>query len=719
MSARAPLLLLVLALFALVGCAARRSGPALKSIHFEGNVPPKGLDGWFAPQTDRALRNAISQPDPSWVGLALPRAVEPAWLDEEALVSDGLRIEVWYANHGYFDARFQGWELVQKRTRPGRRVKPVVLVGHVEQGEPSRIGALELTGLERLPGSSDSSPLRNQVRSLVELEAGDIWDRETWQDSVGAIEAMLAERGYAHVQVHSEITARPDERVVDVRLDVDPGVVCRFGEVEIRGLDPKLREQRVRLDVAIEPGRRFSPKAMAQTRARLFGLGVFAVVDVYPDPDALADPTASVIPVRVDLRSGSYREVQAGPAFSYEPGLQTLELTGRYRDDNVGGLLWRFEQSVSAGPGATIAAADDLASLDWVKGIVPVADLAGTLTIPHAVFPNLTFKQDGRVQVALEPGYRYFRPSWSPSLTFAHVVFEQATVELGYRLEYTRFLGAGTDGVVCDPETGQTLTDDYFLSGLEQTVAYDDRNDALSPTRGWYWTIGLAEYGGPLGGNRDILRATGELRRYWSIPRLFGFDPDQWVFAGRLGGGLIVPYLDTQSSDVPVTERLKLGGGTTVRGWGADRLGPLGAPSDCNDPNTTGASVTDALGDFFVDLSQPLATGVIDGGTTGSGTTTSTTTEPLGGDLSLYGNLEVRLGYLYDVGAVAFVDAGRVWATAADFDPRGIQVSVGAGLRYRTSIGPVRFDVARRFGSPTEFASEPQWAVHLGLSEAF
>ena len=53
---RFPVLLASLLLF--VGCAAHRSGDAVRSIRFEGNTR-KGYGGLLAPQSDRALKVAM------------------------------------------------------------------------------------------------------------------------------------------------------------------------------------------------------------------------------------------------------------------------------------------------------------------------------------------------------------------------------------------------------------------------------------------------------------------------------------------------------------------------------------------------------------------------------------------------------------------------------------------------------------------------------------
>ena len=164
------------------------------------------------------------------------------------------------------------------------------------------------------------------------------------------------------------------------------------------------------------------------------------------------------------------------------------------------------------------------------------------------------------------------------------------------------------------------------------------------------------------------------------------------VLAARLGGGSIVLY--DPNSGVDIAERLRLGGGTTVRGWAEDRLGP----HLCYDPATDQADVA-ADG-----TAQCLSSDIIEG---------------VGGMLSVYGNFEVRQDLPWHFGGVLFVDAGRVWDKVENASFAGIQWSVGGGIRYHSPIGPIRLDFGWVPAPDPYFAAEPGWQVHLGIGEAF
>src|SRR5690349_21187943 len=94
---------LVLALALQGGCAARRSGEAVRNITFtvEGRPFPRKL---WASDSNRVLRRIMDQRESRWQALLFPGIAEPAWLDRRRLDSDEQRIEVWYQEHGYFDA---------------------------------------------------------------------------------------------------------------------------------------------------------------------------------------------------------------------------------------------------------------------------------------------------------------------------------------------------------------------------------------------------------------------------------------------------------------------------------------------------------------------------------------------------------------------------------------------------------------------------------------
>ena len=76
---------------------------------------------------------------------------------------------------------------------------------------------------------------------------------------------------------------------------------------------------------------------------------------------------------------------------------------------------------------------------------------------------------------------------------------------------------------------------------------------------------------------------------------------------------------------------------------------------------------------------------------------------------------EIRAQVRANIGVVAFADAGQVWADSGFTGDSGWQAGAGLGIRYRTPIGPLRFDVAGPVGGDTGNRVQ----LYLGLGQAF
>jgi translocation and assembly module TamA len=89
--------------------------------------------------------------------------------------------------------------------------------------------------------------------------------------------------------------------------------------------------------------------------------------------------------------------------------------------------------------------------------------------------------------------------------------------------------------------------------------------------------------------------------------------------------------------------------------------------------------------------------------------------KPIGGTAIDAGTVEFRQRLLTDFGAAVFVDAGQVGDGSQPF--QGIlRVGAGGGLRYYTSIGTVRLDVALPVNRPV---GGDGFELYVGLGQAF
>jgi translocation and assembly module TamA len=201
----------------------------------------------------------------------------------------------------------------------------------------------------------------------------------------------------------------------------------------------------------------------------------------------------------------------------------------------------------------------------------------------------------------------------------------------------------------------------YLIGGLFGTVTLDGSDDLLDPTKGYRATLFLApEVSRSQGAQSFYLRAQGDASYYQSFGDV--------VLAGRVRAATIQ---GAAAADIAPSRRLYAGGGGSVRGYGFQGVGPRDAVG-----NPTGGA---SLVEFGLEARIPT---------------------PL-----FAGALEV----------VPFVDAGSV-STGSTPDFGEIRYGAGVGIRYKTSFGPIRVDVAAPL-NPTRFDSPV--VVYVSLGQAF
>jgi outer membrane translocation and assembly module TamA len=58
-----------------------------------------------------------------------------------------------------------------------------------------------------------------------------------------------------------------------------------------------------------------------------------------------------------------------------------------------------------------------------------------------------------------------------------------------------------------------------------------------------------------------------------------------------------------------------------------------------------------------------------------------------------------------------------VWSDPDQMSLSDLKYAPGAGVRYRTPVGPIRLDVARRTSTDEGFL--PKWVFHISIGSAF
>ena len=233
--------------------------------------------------------------------------------------------------------------------------------------------------------------------------------------------------------------------------------------------------------------------------------------------------------------------------------------------------------------------------------------------------------------------------------------------ELGGNLSLERNITTAADMIAQFIGGVVDFSADSAFAEVKVGLLMDTRDDIFDPQSGMLAQFTVRERGQFLRSDGEFLQATAEGRWFRRLPL-------RSVLALRVQGGVIFEL--GKASGVPNVERFFAGGLNSVRGWGLNELGPK-----------------DHQG------------------------------EPTGGLSRVEMSLEIRTQIFFSLGTAIFIDVGNVDAKSGAFNPGSLKYAVGAGLRYLSPVGPVRFDVGYRLSDDSTVQKRIQY--HISLGQAF
>jgi outer membrane protein assembly complex protein YaeT len=293
---------------------------------------------------------------------------------------------------------------------------------------------------------------------------------------------------------------------------------------------------------------------------------------------------------------------------------------------------------------------------------------------PYFFAPHFSLGGEGQQWYTYTPAYRSVvtggkmtlthredqRTSWSVSITSERDSSSVAPDVLSNPQLYTSLIALGLN-----PITGEQ---NGTLNALAFDFQHSTADNLLNARRGIQVAVHLEEAGRVIPGTFNYYALSADGRHYLPIG-------SKLVVASRLQFGNIDPVGDEQEN-VPFSKRYFLGGATSIRGWGRYEVSPLA--------------------DGF----------------------------PVGGDSMLAWSEELRMNIRGNLGAVAFLDAGNVWADSFGIRLNDLRYAIGPGLRYQTPIGPIRFDFGYQLNPTPDLkvngeSNFRRWRMHFSIGQAF
>jgi translocation and assembly module TamA len=465
--------------------------------------------------------------------------------------------------------------------------------------------------------------------------------------------SALQEQGYAFAQVDPPVAYEAaDAPVLDLSFHVAAGVKVKIGDIHIEGLQ-RVHASLVRRRLLLHTGDSYKPSAIDAARRDLLGMNVFGQVSV--QVGTKPDETGGV-PITFKLRERLRHAITVNAAYSSDLG-------------GSGGITWADRNVLGNAEQLSVAA-----SLTNLGG----SDTTGTgyLSSVKYLIPDF-LQRDQSLLFALtaikQQLQAYDQKAQTASVTLSRKLSSVWTVSAGLSTTDETILQTinatetppGSGLFVPDPPT----TFNYTLIALPFKVIYDSTDlptPLEDPRHGFRGTLSFTPtlaIGHP---NATFLISTLTLATYFDLDNLFPIAPGRSVLAARALAGVAQ---GAGELSLPPDQRFYAGGTSTIRGYAYQLVGPMFPHTDI----------------------------------------------PTGGTAITTGGLEFRQRLYTNWGVAAFVDVGQVSASLKPL-PDDVRVGAGAGMRYYTPIGPIRFDIAvpvnRRPG-------EDSFEIYIGLGQAF
>lgn len=543
-----------------------------------------------------------------------------------------------YRNRGYLDAQVATPKVVRD---PDGKVR---LHFAVVEGAQYRVGRVKVTG-----SGVDVFPKEN-FRGLVKAKDGDTASESMIKQNADTLRDYFGARGYIQTSARPVYDTHPTNAVVDINYVITEGPLVNIRNIVIRG-NTRTRDKVIRRELLVYPGEIYNEVKVRQSERILNNLGYFSSVR--------SDPMDTRIPDEKDLQL-SLEEKRTGQ-FTVGAGFSSIDNLIGFTEISQGNFDLKGWPYFTGG-GQKVKARAEFGSKR--------SDYQVSFVEPWFLNRKLSLGLDAyRTDVNYDD---YDLTRLGASVTLGKALPGPNRVEFQYRIEQNDLSNiADTNRYVIE----DSPTEEFYFTEINNTIkstfgvklTHDTRNSPFVPTRGDRFVAGADLSGGPMGFDTEIyeLSATGA-----------HYQPLWWkhVLSLRTRAEVVEAYGDMD--EVPISDRLFLGGGRTVRGYHYRDVGPKAI--------------------------RTLESGEV-------------IHRPIGGNSMAMASAEYAVPIVSALRLAAFYDVGNVWRDSYEFDLSDLASSYGVGLRFDIPGFPIRIDYAWPLEKDSPLTNTDRWNFWIGF----
>ncbi len=566
-------------------------------------------------------------------------------LDNTAVVEDVRKIEQAYQDEGYVYVK------VSYRREPVNDNK-VDLVFEVYEGGKYDVAAVNIEGITIFS--------QDELTPAIRMEPGFAYSGSDVRGDEKMIQDYYGSRGYADARVATRLSdAGPGK--LNVTYSVYEGTKSFIRKVNISG-NMKTKDEVIRRELPMAPGDELNTVQLETAQTRLENLNYFegkgeanplTVRPVSTEVDGFKD-------IEVNVSEKPTGSVNFGAGFSsIDSIVGFIDVTQTNFDisdwGDFRGAGQRFNMNIRYGPRRQ--------------------DFNLSFTEPWFMGQKLAFTTElfYRNMFYLSTADRYDQTNAGLSLSLRKPVGEHAYFETTYTLQHIDL------NVNTDEKPTRLLRNeegDFLQSKVDFGFVHDTRDSVFITRKGHKFEAGLMASG--LGGDVEVYGGNIGGQQFFSLPgdTILSFD-GMARFVDGWGG------TNSGNGDVPIFERLFLGGANNLRGYDYREAGPK-----------------DSSG------------------------------EPIGGNVSIYGSVEYTFPIIEKVRGAIFYDIGYISTDVTAANDVGntsgiknggpivgdgeVYSNVGIGLRMFLPIGPIRLDLGLPLVKDEFTGDSPRFQFNMG-----